>query len=104
MLNTLLKDASLSGKLATQLTTKALHPTSFSVYEHYAVCLSGCLPAVSLSGHLPTAPSPRLTIQFLTMMMKLGYIRGTIPNLIKLTQHKVQYTITTLMGNLHLGY
>ena len=53
------------------------------------------------SGHLP-AP-PRLTIQFLTMMMEHGYIKQTAPDLIKLTQHKVQYTIRTLMGNMHLG-
>ena len=70
----------------------------------YAVSLSGHLPAMSLSGHPPTPPLSRLTIQFLTMMMKLGYIRGTIPDLIKLTQHNVQYTLTTLMGNIYLEY
>ena len=64
-------------------------------YEHYAL---------SLSGHLPASPSPRLTIWFLTMMMKHGYIGRSAPGLIRLTQHKVQYTITTLMGNIHLGY
>ena len=49
-------------------------------------------------------PSPRLTIWFLAMMMKLNYIGGTIPDLIRLTQHEAQYTITTLMGHIYLGY
>ena len=53
-----------------------------------------------VSAH-PTPPSS--TIQFLTMMMKHDYVGGTTHNLARMTQHKVQHTITTLMGNIHLG-
>ena len=49
------------------------------------------------------SPSPKLTIWFLTVMVKHYYFGGTAPNLVRLTQHKVQYTITTLIGNIHLG-
>ena len=49
------------------------------------------------------SPSPELTIGFLTVMMKHYYFGGTVHNLVRLTQHKVQYTITTLMGSIYLG-
>ena len=53
----------------------ASSPSLIGVYEHYAV---------SPSRHLPTPPPPRLTIRLLAMMLKLNYIGGTIPDLIRL--------------------
>ena len=95
MLNTSLQATSPSDKHVTQLTTKAHHPSLISVYECYAV---------SPNRHLSAPPPPRLTVRLLAMMMKLNYIGGTIPDFIRLTWHKAQYTITTLTGNIYLGY
>ena len=50
------------------------------------------------------SPPPRLNIRLLAMMMKLNYIGGTINDPIRLTQHEVQYTMTTLIDNIYLGY
>ena len=93
MLTTLSKAASLSGK--HNPPQRSIIPLPIGAYEHHAV---------SPSRHLPAPPPPRLTVRLLAMMMKLNYIRGTIPDLIMLTQHEVQYTITTLINNIYVGY
>ena len=93
MLTTLSKATSLLGKHGQP--PRHIIPLPIGAYEHHAVSLSGCPP---------TAPPPRLTVRLLAVMMKLNYIVGTIPDPIRLTQHEVQYKITTLTDNINLGY